>query len=240
MPSHPITRLWPLPGSFAILLMLAAVPRAAGATDIALTFGSLPSAQGWAYNTGGVAATEALAWSVGGGVLALNTMPYNVGLTGQGTSSFYSQSGVVNNFESIVIRMRARVLEWEGDGSSSVGGCLAFGFTQGATLWAMGITTSPSRIYNINGVILSSAYDNTQFHDYRLEWTPPSSVRFYVDGTLISTNSVGFAQALNRIYFGDATGASNAHAEITQYEFLQGAATATPSTSWGRLKSLYR
>lgn len=221
-----------------LVLLLMVVAPLARATAIGVTFSSLPSAQGWAYISGGTVAPEATAWTVAGGVLSLNTMPYGIGLTGSGTSSFYQQSGVVNNFEPIAISMRARVLQFESDGSSFQGGGFQFGFTQGNTLWAMGIT--PTQIRNIGGTVLSSAYDNTQYHIYRLEWSPPSTVAYYVDNTLISTNSAGLAQALNRIYFGDATGAANSRADITHYQFLQGGVVKTESSTWGRIKALYQ
>lgn len=222
----------------ALTLAAAALAPRAHATDIPVTFGSLPSAQGWTFFSGGSPlATEAGTWSLAGSVLTLNTMAYAV--TGVGTSSLYQQTGVVNNFEPLVIRFRARLVQHEGDFTNAfVGGGLAFGFAQGATLWQFGIT--PTQIRNAPGTILSTAYDNTQFHDYRLEWTPPSSVRFYVDNTLISTNNAGLASATNRIYFGDGTGAANSQAQITEYRFLQGAATPALPTSWGRIKALHR
>lgn len=222
----------------ASALLLALSPAAALATDIALDFGSLPSAQGWTFVSGGSpVATEAQTFSLGSGVLSLNSMAF--GFTGAGTSALYTRNGVVNNFEPVVITMRGRVVQFEGDFTNGfVGGGFSFGFAQGSVFYNMGIT--PTQIRNVTGTILSTAYDNTQFHDYRLEWTPPSSVRYYVDGTLISTSATSLAQALSRLTLGDATGASNAHAEITQYRFLQGASTgATPST-WGRIKSLHR
>ncbi len=210
----------------------------ADATDIPLAFNSLPSAQGWAFTTGGSPlATEGVAFSLSGGVLVLNTMSY--GFTGAGTSAYYARFGAVNNFEPIVIKMRGRVVQFEGDFANVfVGGGFSFGFSQGTTQWSMGIT--PTQIRNVSGVILSSAYDNTQFHDYRLEWNPPSSVRYYVDNTLISSVAGGFSLGLNRLYFGDGTGASNSQSQITQYEFLQGAATPAQTSSWGRIKTLYR
>jgi hypothetical protein len=222
----------------AAALLIAVFASSSRATDIALTFGSLPSAQGWTFTSGGSpTATEAQTFSLSGPVLALNTMAF--GITGSGTSAFYALPGVVNNYEPVVIRMRGRVVQFEGDFTNTfVGGGFAFGFTQGATLYQMGIT--PTQIRNVGGTILSTAYDNTQFHDYRLEWTPPSTVRYYVDNTLISTNSAGFAQALNRIILGDVTGASNSQSEIIEYRFLQGQATPAAAGSWGRIKSLYR
>lgn len=222
----------------AFALLLALSPAAALATDIALAFDSLPSAQGWTFVSGGSpVATEAQTFSLGSGVLSLNSMAF--GFTGAGTSALYTRNGVVNNFEPVVITMRGRVVQFEGDFANGfVGGGFSFGFAQGSVFYNMGIT--PTQIRNVTGTVLSTAYDNTQFHDYRLEWTPPSSVRYYVDGTLISTSATSLAQALSRLTLGDATGASNAHAEITQYRFLQGASTgATPST-WGRIKSLHR
>jgi hypothetical protein len=240
MPWSPSSRFGRLAIALAVVLATAGGARLArAAADIDLLFSSLPSAQGWTYTSAGVVAPETPTWSLSGGVLGFDTMPYLTNTSGTGTSSFYFQLGVVTNFEPIVIEVRARVLQFESDGSSSQAGCFAFGFTQGATQWFMGINTT--QIRNIAGTILSSAYDNTQFHDYRLEWSPPSTVAYYVDNTLISTNSAGLAQALSRIFFGDGTGAANARVEMTHYRFRQGpAVTAATSTSWGRIKSLYR
>lgn len=132
---------------------------------------------------------------------------------------------------------RARLLEHEGDFTNGfVGYGLCFGFAHGTSQWLMGIT--PTQVRNVNGVVLPSAYDNTQFHDYRLEWSPPSTVRYYVDGALVSSVAGSFAIAANRVIFGDGTGAANAKAEITRFRFLQGAATESATTTWGRLKSL--
>lgn len=222
----------------AVTVLAALFPVLARAADISLTFGSLPSAQGWTFTSGGSPiATEAQAFSLGGSVLTLDTMTF--GYTGVGTSAFYSQLGVVNNYEPVTIWMRGRVVQYEGDFTNAyVGGGFCFGFTQGATLFQMGIT--PTQIRNAAGTVLSTAYDNTQFHDYRLEWAPPSTVRYYVDGNLISTNNAGLAQALSRIHLGDGTGAANSRAEIVQYRFLQGQVVPVAGASWGRIKSLYR
>jgi hypothetical protein len=201
-------------------------------------FGSLPSSQGWTYGTGGSPlATEAGTWSVSGGVLTLDTMAFTT--TGAGTSSYYFQSGVVNTTQPLAIVVRARVTAWEGaPGNQFQGNAFCFGFTQGSTEWLMGIT--PTQVRNVNGTVLSSAYDNTQFHTYRLEWTPPSTIAYYVDNTLISTNNAGFAQVLNRILIGDGTGAGNARAEITSYTLLQGAVVPVEGKTWGGIKALYR
>ncbi len=222
----------------AVLLLATLFSAPAHAADIPIDFSSLPSTQGWVFTSGGSpVATEAGTCSVSGGVLTINTMAF--GITGVGTSAFYAYPNALNTTEPVVIRMRGRLGQHEGDFTNTfVGGGFSFGFAQGSTFWQMGIT--PTQIRNVGGTILSSAYDNTQFHDYRLEWNPPATIRYYVDNTLISTNNTGAAQAINRLTLGDVTGAANARAEIIEYEFLQGAATAAANSTWGQLKALYR
>lgn len=221
----------------ASLAALALFSLPARATDIPLAFGSLPSAQSWSFASGGVLTTEAATASLSGSTLVMDTMGET--LAGSGTSGYYQRTGVVVNNQPIVIQIRARVTNFEGNFSNSfVGGGFAFGFAHGTAEWQLGIT--PTQLRNVGGSILSTAYDNTQFHDYRLEWDPPSTVRYYVDNTLVSSAAGSFAIAANRIYFGDVTGASNARAEIVQYRFLQGTATPTAGTSWSRIKALYR
>jgi hypothetical protein len=134
--------------------------------------------------------------------------------------------------------MRGRILQHEHDGSSLIGGGFSFAFGNAATHWQMGIL--PTQVRNINNVVLATL-DNTQFHDYRMEWEPGPVVRYYVDGALISTNSGGLAGTLDFIQFGDGTFTANAQAEITYFRFRQGSGvTSLASRTWGRIKSLYR
>jgi hypothetical protein len=219
--------------------LLLVVPALARATaDIEVQFNSFPSTQGWTYFSNGVAAPETPTWSLNAGVLAYNTMAYNVGTSGQGTTSFYRQAGLITTTEPIMIEMRGRILENETDGSQFSAGGFSFGFGTGTTGWYMGIM--PTQIRNIANEVLSSAYDNTQFHNYRLEWSPGPALRYYVDNTLISTDNSGFAGTPNQVYFGDGTGAANARAEITYFRFRQGSqVTSANSATWGRIKSLY-
>ncbi len=223
------------------LLALTLLSGQAHATDVSLDFASLPSAQGWTYSTSGVPAAESPTWSAAGGVLSVDTMPYELGAAG-GTTSFYARGGSVSPSEPLVIEFRARVLESEHDGGAFIGGGFAVGFGDGVSLWQLGIL--PGAIRNVVGTVLTTAYDNTQFHDYRMEWTPPSTLEYFVDGALISSDPTGLALGLNRIHIGDVTGAANARAEVTYYRFRQGAATgageAVAVARWGRVKALYR
>lgn len=233
MHASPARRRFVVSTTIACLL----VASVAGATVITMNFGSLPSTQGWTFGTGGSpTATEAGTFSVASNVLTLDTMAF--GTTGAGTSAYYIQNGVVSTSQPLTITVRARVLQWEGNGNQFQANGFCFGFAQGSTEWLMGIT--PTRIYNATGTVLSGAYDNTQFHDYRIEWTPPSTVAYYVDNTLISTNNTGFGLAQNWIIIGDGTGAGNARAEITSYSFLQGEVVPVKSVTWGGIKALYR
>jgi len=130
------------------------------------------------------------------------------------------------------------ILLHENDGSAFIGGGFSFGFGTGTTGWDMGIL--PTQIRTINNVVIATV-DNTQFHDYRIQWSPGPSLAFYLDNVLISTNNGGFSGSVNQVFFGDGTGAANARAEITFFRFRQGAAiTPTTGTSWSRIKALYR
>jgi len=191
----------------------------AAAQDHTVLFTSLPSAQGWTYATSVVAAPETPTWSLSGGVLSYNTMAYATNTSGTGTSSFYRMSGLVSGSEPIVLEMRGRILQHEHDGSTFRSGGFSFGLGNGATTWTMGI--EPTSVRNVNNVVLVTN-DNTVFHDYRLEWYPGPIVKYYVDNVLISTNSGGFSQAANQVFFGDGTGAANAQAEITHFRWRQG------------------
>jgi len=224
-----------------VLIALGAVhsPPAHATSDIVVLFSSLPSAQGWTYVNSGVAAPETPTWSLAGSTLAYDTMPYAVSGTTTGTSSCYRMTGLVTATEPIQIEMRGRVLSHESDGSALQGGGFSFAFGVGGTHWQMGVL--PGQIRNIAGTVLSTAYDNTQFHTYRLDWTPPSTLAYYVDGALISTNGAGAAGGLNFVQFGDGTFTANARAEITYFRFRQyPGATPAANSSWGRVKALYR
>jgi hypothetical protein len=210
----------------------------ARATDLQLTFGTLPSSQGWTYESDGSVAIESSAWTPGLGVLTLDTMPYGTGLPGFGTSSFYVRSGVVNDVEAVTIELRGRILEYENGGGPVLGTGFCFGFAQGSVGWTMGITALG--VCDANGAMLSTAYDTHSFHDYRVEWAPPLTVRYYIDGTLIATDVGGAARPESIVYFGDDAESSNAHAQITRFRFQQAEPTPTRGSSWGRMKSLYR
>ncbi len=69
------------------LFALGVYATSVGATDLTLTFGSLPSAQGWVFATGGSPLATESVFSVSGGVLSYNTMSFAT--TGVGTAAYY-------------------------------------------------------------------------------------------------------------------------------------------------------
>ena len=229
---------------FVLLSLALAVPAItrAAAFDVNVTFGSLPSAQGWTYSTSGSHAgvLEPSVFAVAGGVLTMNTMGQSNGVAGG--SLIYVDNPGVTTTEVKSIRTRLRCLQVEGSANATGGqGGLFFGFTTGTIQYGFSIT--PTRVYLLNGVsftVVGGTFDNsTAFHDWQFDWNVGGSYSITRDGVLVGSSSGGGAVALNRIFFGDGTGGANAHAEFTSVRFLQGGATATAAGSWGRVKALY-
>lgn len=224
----------------ALLLALAVSP--ARATDIQMTFGSLPSAQGFTYVATGAHAgvPEAGVFAAAGGVLTQNTIGQYAGTSGAGL--FYQLTGGITTTEVKQLRVRARCLQVQGSSvyPQGQGGAL-FSFATGSVQYGFGLTDSRLFILQPSGyVLLGPSFDNTQFHDYVLEYAPPSTTTLYRDGVLVSTASGGTAIVANRILFGDSTGGANAHVEIGELRFIQDLPTPADGTTWGRVKSLYR
>ena len=228
---------------FAVLLTLALAPAAhAAPMDVTLHFGSLPSAQGFTYVATGAHAgvAEATVFAASGGSLTQNTIGQYAGTSGGGI--FYQATGGITTTEVKQLRVRARCLQVQGSSVYPQGqGGLLFSFATGSVQYGFSLTDS--RIAVIQGagyVLLAPTYDNTQFHDYVFEYSPPSTTHLYRDGVLISSSTTGVAIAANRLLFGDSTGGANAHAQVSAFRFIQDVATPVPASTWGRVKALYR
>jgi len=225
-----------------LLAALLASPASSAPIDVLLSFGTLPSAQGWSYVASGAHAgvLESSIFSVGGGVLTQDSMGQSNGVSGG--SILYQITGGITTTETKQIRVRARCLEAEGSANApSAEGGFYFFFSHGSIQYGFGLT--PTRIFKLQPAgttLITGTFDNTQFHDWVFDWAPGGSFAISRDGSVIHNGSGGFSVAVNRIAFGDGTGGANAHGEITSYRFLQGAATGVNSGTWGRVKSLYR
>ena len=228
--------------SLAAVLLAGASGASAAALDVNLNFASLPSAQGFTYIATGSHAgvLEGNVFSVSGGTLLQDTMGEALGTTGGGL--FYQMTGGITATDTKQIHARARCLQAEGSSVFPAGqGGFVFGFATGSVQFDFGIT--PTKIYYLQGssqVLLAGTYDNTQFHDYLFDFTPPSTIRIYRDGTLVHSGTGGGALAVNRWFFGDATGGANARGEVASLRFIQDVATPAEPVSWGRVKAGYR
>src|SRR5207244_4989073 len=133
----------------------------------------LPSAQGWTYVALGNTVSETDIFSVNGGLLHQTSI--GVGFAGAGTNAYWLAN--VPGFDptlpfSIVVRARVLQNEEESPGYLNYN---PFGFGiegfAGLTGWfAMGLSSQTINIGALPGNIVS--FDNTSFHDYRLDVTP--------------------------------------------------------------------
>lgn len=235
-----------LPGRRLLLSVALALPlTAAGAPgasaaplNVTLNFASLPSAQGFSYTAEGADAgiPESSVFSVSGGVLSQNTLTCALG--GAGADVMYRRIGGMSADESKQIRFRARCTS--ATGSTGAGGMM-IGFANGSLYFEISIT--PTQVFTLNGGGRAAApgtFDNTQFHDYVFDWSPPGTYRVYRDGVLIDTRSGGFGTGANELIIGDSTGGANAAGQFAWIQFVQDLTTPVTPSSWGRIKSLHR
>jgi hypothetical protein len=220
------------------VLPIAVAPAAAAPLNVNLNLAALPSAQGFTYVASGADAgtPEAGVFSVAGGVLTQNTIGRALG--GAGASIYYVRAGGLSTTETKQIRFRARCTA--AAGSTGAGGMMV-GFSNGSLAFELSIT--PTQVFTLNGggrAAAPGAFDNTQFHDYVFDWSPPSSYRVYRDGVLIDTRSGGFGSAANQILIGDSTGGANASGQFASIQFVQDLTTPVTPSTWGRIKSLHR
>ena len=182
---------------------------------ITLNFITLPSAQGWTYESAwGLPESEI--FSVSDGILTQNTLDY------PWSSECYKLHDVIDPTLPYTISVRARVLAESG---YFMHNSFGFGFCSntGTEEFGIGIGTSRIQDATVTGNVLSTTIDNTQFHDYRLEATPGVGYEFYVDDVLIGTGPPRLLPgSQNLIYFGDLTQGAGAHAEVTRFSFSQG------------------
>ena len=229
--------------ALAIVLLSGVAASAIGAPlDLTLSFGTLPSSQGFTYVASGADAgvAEPGVFSVDGTQLTQNTLGRALGTTGAGL--FYQRLNGITTTESKRIVVRARVLSEQVSPSTTVGnGSFVFGFATGSTQYLFGI--SSSRLHVLQGSAMTQlpgTYDNTQYHDYIYEWLPGGAWQLFRDGVLVASGSGGGALAANRILFGDGTGGANAHGQVSAFRFTQDLATGVTTRTWGRIKALYR
>jgi len=226
-----------------LLLAALAAPATAAPIDLTLSMASLPSAQGWTYVANGSHAgvLESSVFSVSGGVFTQNTIGQANGVAGGGL--FYQLAGGITTTEPKQLRVSMKCLQVQGSVTYPTGqGGIFFGFATGSAQYGFSVTLSEVFLLTSSGFVqTASGLDNVSaYHDYVFEWSSPTSFRVYRDGVLSGTATAGSALAANRVLFGDGTGGSNARADIRALRFIQDLPTPAPTSTWGRLKQLWR
>jgi len=199
------------------LCLLNSMP-AVHAAQISLDFTSLPSAQGWGYESTGQVANESSVFSIANGALMQNTMGIGLGLPGSSVYRLYNQIDPTLPF---TLSVRARVVEDESTDFSR-----PFGFSIAAFTGTeeVGIGLSSKSIQTVDGIMRGAdpiAFDTTQFHTYQLLVRPGLGYELYVDSNLFTSGSAFPLVYPNSLLLGDGTGAANARAEITSLSFSQ-------------------
>jgi hypothetical protein len=181
-------------------------------TTITLDLDSLPSAQGWTYESSGP--LEANVYAVNGTKLLQNTMG-----TGA-TYADYAIPGIVNPNPPFTITVRARVLTSEVTRVASATAFTVWAYT-GTEAFGIGLNTTTIHAPFQSGML--HAIDATRFHDYRIEAIPGVSVSIFVDNVLLISQAPPLNAAPNVLALGDSGSDENGRAEITSYTFIQGA-----------------
>ncbi len=180
-----------------------------------LSFDSLPSAQGWQYESTFTHIPESWIFSVDGSQLHMNSMM-------QGESAYaYRLDTPIDRQLPFTLNVRARVTNYGDDTNDN-----PWGFTLSVLIgyeqFAIGIR--PNRI--VGGVDTDlmplNPIDVNQFHWYRIEGKAGQDFRIFVDGNLLGSAPPEVTSIEHyALKFGDTTRGANAQADITSYSFTQ-------------------
>src|SRR5438132_2727264 len=189
---------------------------------IPLSFTSLPSAQGWVYGAFGNTVPESQVFSLTNGVLQQHTLGLGFATDPNAPGgNLYQLPDVVDPRRPFTLTLTARVLQDEGDAFDPFS--FSVGVVTGPEQFAIGINTK--RVRDSFGEEFPITIDTTQFHDYRLEGTPGVGFTLFIDNVFVGTGQPFPAGAASPgfLTLGDASGLSNARAEVQALAFQQGA-----------------
>jgi YD repeat-containing protein len=179
---------------------------------ITLNFDSLPSRQGWTYQTES-SVPESRAFSVDGTSLRLDTTGLGVNQT-----AFYDMFGAVERRWPFKANVRAQVLSEE---LALPNNALGMNFTvRGRQVGLFSVGLGAARI-QLQGLEVIS-FDTAASHDYLLEGQPAQGYRLAVDGVLLRTGAAALdSDPPSRLRLGDVTFGPNSRAEISAYSYTQ-------------------
>jgi hypothetical protein len=203
--------------SLIILATLFSPPsaKAVAGDPVTLAFNSLPSAQGWDILNGDSGIPDTSVFSVDGSMLHMDTI-------GIGDTGFaYQLLNAVDPTISFTLTVRARVNAYE-EANPALDNPYGFDISvfTGSKQYEVGI--SPKRILAGDApYLISTAFDVTQFHDYRIEGSAGGIFEVFVDDVSLGTASAAISNGSNSLYFGDGTAGANADVDISYYSFTQ-------------------
>lgn len=206
---------------FLAFALLLGAGLSASATTITLNFNTLPSTQGWTYDSSGIA--EGSVFSVNGSTLTQNTIG-----DGYGAYADYQMAGQLDPTKPFSIDVTVRIL---GEEFGTPG---AFGFAGlGTNLYSLVFVGESA----VRVLVPGSAYqqipiDGTLFHDYLFRVNPGAGTWILdIDGVFAMTGPLETSFNLaNHIYFGDPSTGQNGDAEIAKYVFTQNSTVPEPTS----------
>lgn len=202
-----------------IVNALATEPsQASSSVNITLEFDNLPSEQGWTYETFGASSVpENNVFSISNNVLTQNTLSF-----GQ-TNHTYILGNIVDETQDFTLSWRSRVIEQEFVRTFQNHLGFGIGVSSSSQRFVLGFGTETIGVGD-NQETLPGLFDNTVFHDYRIEGSFSSgNAQFFIDNVLTANLSLLNGTAYpNGLLLGDGTRTMNAIAEITSYNFRQG------------------
>ena len=186
----------------------------ASATTIALDFETLPSSQGFDYeSTPHFPFPEEDFASVNSGTLTLDTREMPIEIAG---INLYSLPNVVKQTAPFTLSWRSRVLDAEYSSYNIEPWTFYVGVGTGTEMFSIGMDKTQTIIADRQRIDI----DNTVFHDYRIEGTPGSTYTLYVDDVERLT-SLPFEYSRNTIVIGNGHWGYCMRAEVTSYVFTQ-------------------
>jgi len=205
-----------LPALVAMSMALT-LPAAARAESISVNTATLPSTQGWRYAAygDGAAMPETAVYSLGDGVLRLNSM--GIGMT-QGGGNWYEHEVALSLGDAWSMTMVAKLLTFESITSPAYPLGLCFGANNGI---AVGFGSDNIQYVTDGGIAsaaLPAGFDAASFNTYRLDVNAGLQT-FSINGAIVFANQTTPAGIPGGILFGDGTGFANTRADIESFVF---------------------
>jgi len=204
--------------AFLLIGCMAFFPVSSRATLISVDFGSLPSAQGWSFETN-TGSAETAFFSVDGGVMHQDTIGIGASYAGYRLSDLAFDPSL-----PFTITVNARVLSEQKLKPLNTFG-FSFGLFTGTEQFSVGLGAGglQTRLDYQHRVV---PFDTTQFHEYILSGKPGEGFQLYIDSVLFYSGATASVLYPTSLFFGDNTIEDNALAEIRQFVFRQESAPA--------------